>query len=334
MGPVCILGPGCRPGLTLSSHNGAQEVVSRPQAGSKRGLLCGRGFGPAPSSCASGPIAGPLLGLHSWSRIPQKPESLVRFFGEGHLIRVHGNTDMKFFSVGSCGRTLPVGVKQCVQGPPHLGVNPCPGFSCASWTTSCWSPLTCHEPKPSSGKGPHACVSAGAFWPTYDGGTHVRTSMLPTRCISGECHAVWSRGSESPECRQFLLSLAWPSGRRCHRRSSGSRAGSAEAPWRLGAHDALVVDGAEAVRYAPRGRKRKGLHGSPVASPRRTSARAGNSDVSRRRGYQAWGLHGFGAQSKPGTWDPLGCGHSAPSVPGVWGLVSKRGFPREEKVQN
>ena len=67
------------------------------------------------------------------------------------------------------------------------------------------------------------------------------------------------RGSESPECRCFLLSLAWPSGRRCHpqEHSSGSGAESAEAPWRFRAHDALVVDGAEAVRCAPRGTEEK-----------------------------------------------------------------------------
>lgn len=83
-----------------------------------------------------------------------------------------------------------MGVKQCVQGPPHLGVNPCPGFSCASWTTSCWSPLTCHEPKPSSGKGPTRVSLQARFGPRTTVGPvcerpcspHVTSLGSVTRC--------------------------------------------------------------------------------------------------------------------------------------------------------
>lgn len=219
-----------------------------------------------------------------------------------------------------------MGVKQCVQGPPHLGVNPCPGFSCASWTTSCWSPLTCHEPKPSSGKGPHACVSAGAFWPTYDGGTHVRTSMLPTRCISGECHAVWSRGSESPECRQFLLSLAWPSGRRCHRRSSGSRAGSAEAPWRLGAHDALVVDGAEAVRYAPRGTEEERPARLTCGFPTENVCESGEFRCVKKEGLPGMGIAWVWCPKQTRHLGPFGLRPQCPIRPGSLGACFKAWF--------
>lgn len=126
---------------------GWEAVLSRPRAGSERGLPRGQGVSAALNSSAPSPTAGTAgpcssrpepdptdtgLWLALWRRsLYPRPAELRHY--TWHRSPAPG---------GRRGRMACVGVWRCVRVCPHPGLSPCPGCFCAWWTTSCWSPLT------------------------------------------------------------------------------------------------------------------------------------------------------------------------------------------------
>lgn len=126
---------------------GWEAVLSRPRAGSERGLPRGQGVSAALNPSAPSPTAGTAgpcssrpepdptdtgLWLALWRRsLYPRPAELRHY--TWHRSPAPG---------GRRGRMACVGVWRCVRVCPHPGLSPCPGCFCAWWTTSCWSPLT------------------------------------------------------------------------------------------------------------------------------------------------------------------------------------------------